>query len=1147
MNGIKNKLLLGMAGAVCLLSSCLEVEKFVQEAYVYEPFGRKVDISYLKSLESDAAIAEELYVQGVVTSSDAEGNYAQKLVFQDDSGAISIVADLSASNELFPIGQKISIQCRGMVLSEIGGVRRLCASVSGEGLQKSAVAIDNRTARSAIFAIDGGEPVVPQALRLEELDADARAHEDCLVALQEIFFQTHQLPFANEGGSSEQLRTLYDNAGHTVLLSTSDGATMAAEMLPEGKGSVTGILTYPNGRPVITIRSLEDIAFEPSSDCIVDDPDDAESDVFLSEYYAAGGACYIEIFNAGTETVDLSEYALASDHASDGVFDRTVQLDKKMLGPWGMVVYGNKEAMELVVKRETGDGDWDPLRTNYSSIRLDALELDGNSQIALLKNGAVADMLSTTSKFGWAANRTLIRRQQIKGHSKASDFTRADAGWITKVAAYAYNLGNHRFSDADPDFDAPTALVPKTILDVRTTGAGKIAAPLVVTGRVTSDRSAGNVAPNRLFMQDASNRGICVAFREGQHHAYDAGDEIEVELYGAELVDENGLRVVKDCVVSRSEKTASPNAMPEPIEASVSQIGNLQSMYVYIKDVQITESAFGANYGDGAARSEDLFANEFYITVLPEASFASSPVAQRSGSVRGIAAVGNDGRLIMPRNEADLAGLTEERFSPIVATPISVAALKEYAAGTIAEDVRVTVTVTTDNASGNMPSNKIFVQDDSDGFLLQLAGSNNYAFGQTLIVVLKDSYLSKGDEVLVTPASALQVVAIGAPDPSLQPVRITPGQMEANLYKLVTVSDMQVDESCRLNKFEGTLAFNAKGIAPTVNVVTEPTAAWRGGYVPTASGSVTGLLSRSGEHFVLCPRSAADLAGLPRNGTRHNGEKTVYFVPSTDPNADLFISETVMGDLDANGNLLSSVARNKCNSKFVELYNPTGRNLTLSDYRVACIKYNNSVSRSEIVYYRFPDGLVLTPGRTVVFKYVSKALGTATAAFMTNTLWPKDYTGDRALESGVEVDTEAVPGVILCLDARDYAKTIANSTMAFPSFDGNDILVVQRTDDGGSTWREIDRLFSLPTADNTFAGKVSYPFLKGYQRKSGMLGVPGNVTDVQDAAYTEKESNRNRNDFESTQCNPISGGAANWIPMSLGDTSDLGVHAFSVE
>lgn len=1146
MNGIINRIFLACA-LLCMLASCLEVEYFVLPAHEYVPSGRKIGIDELKTLEADAVIVEEVYVEGVVTSSDAAGNYAQRIVFQDGHDALCIVADLSASNELFPVGQKISVQCRDMVLAQIGGVRQLCASVRGEGLQKSAVAIDNRTARATVFAVEGGTPVEPKSIKLSELNPERRTFEDCLVALQEVFFQTRLLPFANEGGSSEQLRTLYDSDGHTVLLCTSDGATMAAEMLPEGKGTVTGILTYPNGTPVVMIRTLEDIAFHPSPDCVVNDPDDVESDVILSEYYAANGAYYIEIFNAGTRTVDLSEYSLACDHASDGVFDRTLALDPRPLGPFGMVVYCNTEAAQSVVKHTTDEGAWDPLRTNYSAIRLDQLELDGNSQVALLRNGAVADLLSTTNKYGWAAGRTLVRRPNIRAHSKASDFTRADAGWITRVAAYAYNLGNHRFLDTDPDFDAPSSPVPVTILDLRSTDAGTITAPLVITGRVTSDRAAGNVAPNRLFMQDGSNRGICVAFREGQEHGYEAGDEITVELYGSELVSEQGLWVVRGCVVSRSADTGSPNRMPEPVEASVSQISNLQSMYVSIKDVQVGASSLGQCYGAGAVRSEDLFANEFWISTRAEALFAADPVTERSGLIRGIAAVEGDRAVVMPRNVDDLREMTAERFQPIVAEPVAVAALRDLPSGTIAQQIRVTVTVTTDNSGGNMPSNRIFVQDAADGFLLQLPGANAYAFGQTLIVVLKGAVLSKGDELLVTPAEASSVVAIGAPDPSLQPVRITPAQMAANLYKLVTVTDLQVDESYRLKRFDASVRFNARGIATAVNILTEPTAAWRNGYIPTASGAVTGLLSRRGEEYVLTPRTVSDLAALPRNGVRHDGEKVVYFVPSNDPAADLFISETVMGDLDANGALLSSVARNKCNSKFVELYNPTGRDLRLSDYRVACIKYNNSVSRSDIAYYRFPDGLVLTPGRTVVFKYVSNALGTGTTALMTNTLWPKGYTGDSALQKGVTIDAEAVPGVILCLDARDWGKSIANSTQAFPAFDGNDILVVQKTSDDGASWTEIDRLFSLPTADGTFTGKVAYPFLQGYQRKPGRLGLPGLTTDVQDPAYTEKSSGRNPNDFESTRCNPASGAVADWTPSSLGDTADLGVHAFSTE
>ncbi|MGN0190813.1 MAG: DUF5689 domain-containing protein, partial [Candidatus Cryptobacteroides sp.] len=1046
-------------------------------------------------------IGDDIYVQGTVTSSDANGNWSQKVVFQDESAGISIFADLGSSNQLFPVGSKVSVQCKGMVLADVNGILCLAASVSGDGLQKSAAAIDNRRIRNSMFTVGNGGTVSPYPMALSDLDAASHFKDDCLVVLEDVFFQTSDLPFSNEGGSSEQYRTVYDSDGNTVLLCTSDGATMAGSRLPSGKGSITGILNYPNGTPSVMIRGLDDLKFNSSEPVEINDPDDYISDIFISEYYASGGCVYVEIFNAGETVVNLADYAIARDNMSDGNFGTVLQLPEKPLGPFGMAVFFNAAAAEKF--DAVPASEWDPLRTNVSDLSLDALELDGNAQIALLCGTETIDILSTTNKFDWAAEKTLVRRPGIKGHSKPSDYTRADAGWITKVAGNAHNLGNHRFFDTDPDFDNPTRVEPVPILNLRNRPAGAISEYISITGRVTSARESGNVLPERLFMQDDSNRGICVAFRKGQHHRYNPGDEITLDVYGSQLTYEDGLCVLDGCFVSRSSLTDSPNLMPDPVEASVSQLANLQSMYVYIKDVQAEDSEIGNNWSSHSILSCDLFGNRFYVSTLGTADFASDQVPQESGSISGIATVTADGYALLPRNSADLSELNSGRFVPIVAEQVPVSRLDGIADGTVSEEIRVTVSVISDNSGGNMPGSRIFVQDETGGFLLQLPdGSGPFDFGQTLIVVLEGASIDRTSSFVVTPPASTSVVKIGAPDPSFQPVGITPSQISDNLYRLVTVSSVEPDEEFRMSTFKGTIKFNAKGTSKSINVVTEDTAEWYGSYLPLATGSITGLIAPDGDNYVLYPRFKSDLAGLPSRGTRLNGEKVVYFVPSTEPSADLMISEVVMGDLDANGVLLSTVARNKCNSKFIELFNPTGADLSLENYRVACIKYNNAVNRSDITYWQFPSGLSLNPGRTVVFKYVSCAMGTSTTNFMTNTLWPSNYTGDSSLTSGVTIDTDAVPGVILVLDARDYDKTIANSTKAFPSFDGNDILVVQKTTDGGTSWTEIDRLFSLPTADGTFTGKVSYPFLSGYMRKAGKLGEVSNVTDALSEEYT---------------------------------------------
>lgn len=1148
MNGIRQKLILTGTLFCCTFVSCLQVEEFVQEVFVYEPVGDHFTIAQLKSRPADNFIEQEIYVQGIVTSTDENGQYAQNIVFQDETGAINIYADLSSSNQLFPVGQKISVQCRGMILGESGGMLSLGASVSGEGLNKTVEAIGNRNARNSIFAVNGGKPIEPRNLSLGELELSSRSYEQELVCINNVFFQTNDLPFANEGGSSEQFRTLYDDNGESILLCTSDGSTMAGESLPVGKGSVTGIVTYQNGTRIITARSLEDFNFNPELSGNADIPGDVISDLIISEYYSNSGAYYIEITNTGNESYNLGDFSLASDTASDGNFTNIVGLDKQELGPFGIAIYCNSEASSQGICPEAGE--WDPFRTNVSEISIDGLKLDGNSQVALLRNGEAADILSTTGKFNWAANRTLIRRLGIKGHSKPSDYTRADAGWINKISGYAYNCGYHRFYGTDPDTDNPSAIVPATILEVRNLSEGTITDNISITGRVTSDRNGGNVEGNVLFMQDASNRGIRIAFREGQRHSYDAGDEITIELYGTEMTGIDGVLTVRDAVISRSERTSSPNMIPEPIEASVSQIESLQSMYIFIKDVQIRSDYIGQTYGSEAIGSEDLFANAFYIKCLGSADFAGQQVSENSGTIRGIASKSGEDLVLMPRNSMDLEELESPRFTAITATPITVAQMKGYGTGVISDNVRITASVSTDNSCGNMPSDMIFVQDASDGFMLKLPEGNPYSFGQSLIIVLKDAEISSEGNFTLTPASESDIVAVGAPDPSMQPVKVTPSQIDANMNMLVTISDTEVSEEDRLKKFDGEIIFDAKGISEKIHLVTEASATWKGAYIPTGAGSITGLIAKEGDHYVIYPRRPEDLSGLPKNGTRLNGEKVVYFVPSEDPSADLFISETVIGDLDANGNLLASIARNKCNSKFIELYNPTGNTLDLHNYRVSCIKYNNAVSRGDIVYWQFPENTFLTPGRTVVFKYVSKALGTGTTSSMTNTLWPKGYTGDQNLTDGVTVDNDAVPGVILCLDARDYSVSIANSTKSFPSFDGNDILVVQRSDDGGLTWREIDRLFSLVTSDGTITStKAVYPFLYGYQRKPGQLGHPGNVTDCASEDYVSLDQYKhNANDFESIQCNPEKGAITEWNKAaSYGDTSDLGVHTFSIE
>ena len=79
----------------------LDEEQVTEESEVIDDLGAdSLDIvDLVMTLEEEKELIEqEIYVQGVVTSSDESGQYAQSIVFQDESGAINIYADLSSSN-----------------------------------------------------------------------------------------------------------------------------------------------------------------------------------------------------------------------------------------------------------------------------------------------------------------------------------------------------------------------------------------------------------------------------------------------------------------------------------------------------------------------------------------------------------------------------------------------------------------------------------------------------------------------------------------------------------------------------------------------------------------------------------------------------------------------------------------------------------------------------------------------------------------------------------------------------------------------------------------------------------------------------------------------------------------------------------------
>ena len=68
-------------------------------------------------LGEDNIGAEDMYIKGTVTADDDSGNFFKTVVFQDASGALSIIPDRNELNAEFPEGNTVFVKLNGLTLA----------------------------------------------------------------------------------------------------------------------------------------------------------------------------------------------------------------------------------------------------------------------------------------------------------------------------------------------------------------------------------------------------------------------------------------------------------------------------------------------------------------------------------------------------------------------------------------------------------------------------------------------------------------------------------------------------------------------------------------------------------------------------------------------------------------------------------------------------------------------------------------------------------------------------------------------------------------------------------------------------------------------------------------------------------------------
>lgn len=337
-----------------LLLGCVKDKNFdIPEIACEDQITANATYSEIKGLYDNGTvqIQEDLIIEGYVGSSDKEGNFFGELFFQNalenPTDAFQIAIDLRDSHLFYNKGGKVLVRLKGLYLGKTKDVFKLGGVFNSFG-NLSVGRIPSKTVFEHILvSCDNDGDITPTTTTITELKDEM---VNTLVRIKEVEFSLDHMGQTFAEKEEETERTIVDCEDNELLLVNSGYADFWSELLPEGRGDITGILTKDDGYKLV-IRSLNDIQFQNERcEDLIDEF--TSTSLFLSELADPEnntGARFVEIYNAAKEPLSLKGWKLVRYTNGSTEISAAIDLTGTTIGAEStLVISPNEEEFELV-------------------------------------------------------------------------------------------------------------------------------------------------------------------------------------------------------------------------------------------------------------------------------------------------------------------------------------------------------------------------------------------------------------------------------------------------------------------------------------------------------------------------------------------------------------------------------------------------------------------------------------------------------------------------------------------------------------------------------------------------------------------------------------------------------------------------------
>ncbi|HEY9169848.1 MAG TPA: DUF5689 domain-containing protein [Lutibacter sp.] len=249
-------------------------------------------------------ISNNYVMEGYVVSSDEQGSFEKKLVIQDAfenaTAGIQILIGKTGIFEQYKPGDKVFVKLNKLYMAKKDGVLTI-------GFPKGTAITEIAETQIVDFIYNSGEnfTIIPKEISIN--DVVNPVFENILVMVKNVQLVQNELgsAFTYFSGTNNGFRTLETcNVSTKLTVFTNGKATFANDLFPQGKGSITGVLSN-----VLELRKAADVQFlEAHETCLAFVPKIMITEVADPKNNVS--ARFVELYNAGNGEVNLTGWKL---------------------------------------------------------------------------------------------------------------------------------------------------------------------------------------------------------------------------------------------------------------------------------------------------------------------------------------------------------------------------------------------------------------------------------------------------------------------------------------------------------------------------------------------------------------------------------------------------------------------------------------------------------------------------------------------------------------------------------------------------------------------------------------------------------------------------------------------------------------------